>query len=106
MFEGIVAAGIENDQFQACRAFQRALHTVERDCLVFDILVGLQADIDRKQKVLAVHLHAVAGIIDDGDISAGGSVLEVAQCTDHRGAVEIVHRRHHIETRLFERGLH
>ncbi|MCY1306652.1 hypothetical protein D9M70_565230 [compost metagenome] len=62
--------------------------------------------VDGKQEILAVHLHSVAGIIDDRDFGAGCEIFELAQRLHHALATNVVHRRDGIETGLLEGGLH
>ena len=76
--EGIVAAGIEDDQAQALGAVGRGDQPLQRDRLIVGIAVAGEPRVDRNQIVDAADLEAVAGIIDDGDIGLVGGRFELA----------------------------
>ena len=59
--EGIVAAGIENEDLGGGAGdFHRVDHLAERHSVVLGITLSVQASVDRHQIVLALHLHAMA----------------------------------------------
>nr|UXE44367.1 hypothetical protein Hi04_10k_c209_00030 [uncultured bacterium] len=76
--EGIVAAGVQDDQPQPARARRRQHQRPQRDGLARGVNVVAQLGIDRHQPVLATRLQAVAGEVDDRQLGAArlASVLE------------------------------
>ena len=77
--ERIVAAGVEDHQPQLLGRLDRNQDAVEREAFVIDVGVAFQPRIDRDQIVPAVHLDAVAGVIDHGDIGIARPIGEIAQ---------------------------
>ena len=77
--ERIVAAGVENHQAEFLGRLDRDQDAVEREALVIDVGVAFQPRIDRDQVVPAVHLDAVAGVIDHRDIGIARTIGEIAQ---------------------------
>ncbi len=75
----IVAAGIEDHQPELLGGFDRHQHAVQRKRLVVDVGVAFQLRIHRNQVIGAVDLHAVAGVVDHGDIGVAGGVGKIAQ---------------------------
>ena len=62
--EGIVAAGVEDEQPEPPGAVGRRHQTLQRNRLVLGVAVAGQAGIDRDQVVDATDLQTVAGVID------------------------------------------
>ncbi len=77
--ERIVAAGVENHQPQLLGRLDRDQDAVEREAFVIDVGVAFQPRIDGNQVVPAVHLDAVAGVIDHRDIGIARAIGEIAQ---------------------------
>ena len=88
--EGIVAAGIEDDEAQLLGRLDRQQHAVERERFVIDVGVALELGVDRNQIIAAVHLDAVAGVIDHGDVGIAGAVGEITQRAAGIGRAQIV----------------
>ena len=65
---------------------------VQRDGLVLDVEIALEPGVSRNQKVRAVHLDAVTGVIDHGHVGIGGDRREVAHRTPHLDDAEIPRR--------------
>ena len=76
--EGIVAAGIEDDQPQALGAVGRRHQPLQRDRLVVGVAVAGQPRVDRNEVIDAADLEPMAGIVDDGDIGLVGGRFELA----------------------------
>ena len=76
--EGIVAAGIEDDQPQALGAIGRRNQPFQRDRFVLGVAVAGQPRIDRDEVIDPADFETVAGIIDDGDIGLIGDRFELA----------------------------
>ena len=76
--EGIVAAGIEDDQPQALGAVGRRHEPLQRDRLILRIAVAGEACIDRNQVVHPADFDTVAGVINDGNIGLIGDRFELA----------------------------
>ena len=76
--EGIVAAGIEDDQPQALCAVSRRNQPLQRYRLVLGVAVAGQARIDRNEVIDAADFETMAGVIDDGNIGLIGDRLELA----------------------------
>ena len=74
----IVTAGVEDDQPKLLGGLDRHQYAVQRQCLVIDVSVALQSCIYRDQIVGAVHLHAVASVIDHGYIGVARRIREIA----------------------------
>ena len=88
--ERIVPAGVENHQPQLLGGFDRQQHAVQRKRLVIDVGVAFQLGIHRNQVIRAVHLDAVAGVIDHGDIGIARAVGKIAQRAAGFGRRQIV----------------
>ena len=101
--ERIVAAGVENDEPQFLGRLDRDQHAIQRERLVVDVGVALQLCIDRNQIVRAVHLDAVAGVIDDGDVGIAGTVGEIAQRAAGFGRGQIAAGIDDVEAGLLQR---
>ena len=99
----IVAAGVEDDQPQLLGGLDRDQHAVQRERLVIDVGVAFQLGIDRDQIIGAVHLDAVAGVIDHGDIGIAGAVGEIAQRAPRLGRRQIVAGIDDIEAGILQR---
>ena len=99
----IVPAGIENDEPQFLGRLDRDQHAIQRQGLVVNVGVAFQFCIDRNQIVRAVHLDAVAGVIDDGDVGVPGTVGEVAQRAPGFGRGQIAAGIDDIEAGLLQR---
>ena len=102
--ERIVAAGVEDDQPQLLGGLDRHQHAIQRKRLVIDVGVALQLRIDRDQIIVAVDLHAVAGVIDHRNIGVAGAVGKVAQRTAHLVRRQIVAGIDDVETGVLQRG--
>jgi hypothetical protein len=87
--EGVVAAGVEQDDLLRRRrgGIEQLL---ERDGPHRRLVLALDLHVGRRQHVLAVDLHAVAGIIDERHFGAGSLTLELLQSIEQSRAVEIV----------------
>ena len=79
----VVAAGIENEQARAPRPVESAQGERDGDRLVENVEIGRKPGIDGDEEVLAVEFHAVAGVVNDGDIGAAGFAGELAEGTTH-----------------------
>ena len=101
--EGIVAAGIEDDEAQFLGRLDRQQHAVERERLVIDVGVALQLGVDRDQVIATIHLDAVTGVIDHGDVGIAGAVGKIAQRAAGVGSGQIVARIDHVETGILQR---
>ena len=88
--EGIIAAGVQDDQPQLVGAGDRVEHAVQRDGFVLGVTVLPQLDIDRQQIVDAAHLDTVARVIDQRPIGLVGLVAEASQRLEHGDAVRIL----------------
>ena len=76
--EGIVAAGIEDDQPQALGAISRRNQPLQRYRLILGIAVAGEARIDRNEVIDPADFETVAGVIDDGNIGLIGDRFELA----------------------------
>ena len=117
----IVSAGVEDHQPKLLGGFDRHQHAVQRKRLVVDVGVALQFRVHRDQVIGAVHLHAVAGVVDHGDVgvararrqsratraaspAAGRSWREIDDveagllegCRDHGAVIDRVRKRRHV----------
>ncbi len=101
-WKGIVAAGVEDDETQLLGRLHRDQQPVEREGFVVDVGIALEPGIDRNQVIGAVDLHAVAGIIDDGDIGIARLVGKVPQRPPHLERGQIVARHHDVEFGVLE----
>ena len=81
----------------------RDQHAVERKRLVIDVGVAFQLRIHRNQVVGAVHLDAVAGVIDHGDIGIARAVGEVAQRAAGLGRRQVVAGIDDVEAGVLQR---
>jgi hypothetical protein len=79
--EGIVAAGIEDDQAQALGAVRRRHQPLQRNRFVIGVAVAGEPRIDRNEIIDAADFEAVAGIIDHGDVGLVGCSFEFADRT-------------------------
>lgn len=68
--EGVVAAGVQDHDLDPLGAVHRAEDQVQRHGLEVHVAVGCQGGVDGDQIVVPAHLHAVASVIDHGDIGA------------------------------------
>ena len=63
--KGVVAAGVQNHEVDTVSG---ALHLGEQfvgiDTAIRDFVLALDIGVHRKKKVLALHLHAVAGVVE------------------------------------------
>jgi len=100
--KGIVAAGIEDDEPQLLGRLDRLQNAIQRNRLVIGVGVALQHGVDRNEVVGPVHLEAVAGIIDHGEIGIARLLGELAQRTPHFGVFEIAAGFDDVEGGLFE----
>jgi hypothetical protein len=89
VLENGLSAGVEDDEPQFLGRLDRDQDAVERQSFVIDVGVALQPCIHRDQVISAVHLDAVAGVIDDGDIGIAGAVGKIAQRAPGVGGGEI-----------------
>ena len=100
--ERIVAAGIEDHQPQLLGGLDRKQHALQRERLVVHVVVALEFGIHGNQIIGAVHLDAVAGIIDHGDLGIRRAVGEIAQHPPRVQRAEILLRHHDVEAGLLE----
>ena len=101
--KGIVAAGIEDHEPQLLGGLDREQHAVQRKRLVIDVGVAFEPGVHRDQIIGAVDLHAVAGIIDHGDIGIAGHVGKIAQRAAGLGGRQIVAGIDHVEAGVLQR---
>ena len=87
--EGIVAAGIEEHDLLR-RAAERLEELVGLDGAAGFLVVAIDFHVGRGDDVLAADLHAVAGIIGEGDRQLVRRLLEVLESIEKIGPVEIV----------------
>ena len=99
----IVAAGVENHKPQLLGRLDSDQDAVERQSFVIDVCVAFQPCIHRNQVISAVHLDAVAGVIDDCDIGIARAVGKIAQCAPGLGGGEIPAGIDDIKARVFQR---
>ena len=99
----IVAAGVEDHEPQFLGRLDRDQHAVERQGFVIDVGVAFELGIHRNQVIAAVHLDAMAGVIDDGDIGIAGAVGKIAQRAPGVGGGEILAGIDDIEAGIFQR---
>ena len=92
--EGIVAAGVEDDEPHALGALDRGDDPLERDGLELHVPVGLQMGVDGHEIVVVVHLHAVTGIVDHRPVGAVGVARERPQRIVEAGAREVLDDGH------------
>ena len=104
--ERIVPAGVQDHQPKGFGRFDRQQYPIERKRLVVNIGVALQLRIHRDQIVGAVHLHAVASVINHRDIGIAGAVGKIAQCAPRLGRRKIAAGIYDIETGLLEGRRH
>jgi hypothetical protein len=104
--ERTVAAGIEDHQAQSLRGADRLQDAVERNGLILDVEVAEQFGIGRDEKVDAVGLDSMAGIIDHRDVGIRGRHGEFAHGPPHLDGTEILAQRHDIEADLPEHLAH
>ncbi len=102
--ERVVAAGIENDQPELLRRFDRDQHPVQRKGLVVNVSVGLQRRIDRNQIVRAIEFDAMTGVIDHGHVGIARLGAELAQGTPHLRPGQIKPGIDAVEAGLLEHG--
>jgi hypothetical protein len=89
LVEGIVTAGVQDDEPQLLGRFDDRQNAIERNSLVERIDVALQHGIHRDQIIGAVDLDAMSRIVNDGDIGIANGVGEIAQGAAHLGHIEI-----------------
>jgi hypothetical protein len=94
----IVAAGVEQDQLELLRAFDRHHHLFERHRLELHVAVGGELGVHRDEIVHPVHLDAVAGVVDHRPIGLLSLVREGAQRIDQLLARGVAGERHCLET--------
>jgi hypothetical protein len=82
--EGIVAAGIENDETQPLGAVRRRYQPLQWDGLVIGVAIARQFRIDRNEIICPADFKTVTGIVDDGDVGMVGKRFELAD-----GALEL-----------------
>ena len=87
--EGIVAAGIEEDDVGAAAAVELLHDAGQRHQRQVDFRFELDQRVDRHQIVLAVHLQPVAGIEEQRDLGLFGGAAELDQRLHQRAPVEI-----------------
>ncbi len=75
----IVPAGVEDHQPKLLCRFDRQQHAVERQRFIVNVGVALEFGVDRNQIIATVHLDAVTGVIDHGNVGVARSVGEIAQ---------------------------
>ena len=100
----IVAAGVENHQPQLLGRLDRDQDAVEREALVIDVGIALEPRIDRNEIVAAIHLDAVAGIIDHRNIGIARTVSKIAQRATGFGRRQVAAEVDDVEAGLFQRG--
>ena len=99
----IVAAGVENHQPQLLGRLDRDQDAVEREAFVIDVGVAFQPRIDGNQVVPAIHLDAVAGVIDHRDIGIARAVGEIAQRATGFGRRQVAAGIDDVEAGVFQR---
>ena len=87
--EGIVPAGVEDQDAQFPRLRQFSHDQVERHRLVDQVAFAFQPRVGGQKVVLAAHLKAMAGIEHHRDIGGGGTHAEIAEVTGESPVVEI-----------------
>lgn len=103
--ERVVATGIQQHELQLRGAGQRMQEVVEQDRLVFDVAVRGELRIDGDEEIVAAHLDAMAGIVDEADIGTGDLFLEAGKGLRHRRAAGVLEHRH-LEAGRLQRRLH
>ena len=74
--EGILPAGIEDDEAELLGALHLGKNPVERHRLVVDMGRGRKLGIDRDEIVHATDLYAVAGVIDERPVEVGRAIAK------------------------------
>ena len=100
----IVAAGVENNQPQLLGRLDRDQDAVEREAFVVDVGVAFQPRIDGDQVVAAVHLDAVAGVIDHRDIGIARTIGEIAQRATGLGRRQVAAGIDDVEAGVLQRS--
>jgi len=102
--ERVVAAGIQHQDAQRCAGSLDPLqHAPRRVSLVGHVGLLFRVEIDRDQVVFSLHLHAVAGVVEEGDV-IGADTLDEGIDSSVEGAQIGVRCGLHLETELPERG--
>ena len=104
--KGIVAAGVKDHQPKLLGGFDRDQHPVQRKGLVVDVGVALQFRVNGNQIIRAIDLHAVAGVIDHGDVGVARGIGEVAQRPARLDGRKIVAGIDDVEAGTLQSGRH
>ena len=87
--ERVVAAGVQDHEAELLRTGELAQEQGQRHRLVEQVAHPLELGVGGYEIVGAVHLHAVAGIIDHRHVRLGGADAEVAQGVGDLAAAKI-----------------
>ena len=90
----VVAATVQNDHPDLARAIDRIQHIGQRHGIAQHILAAGNPCIDRDQEILSLHLDAMPGIIDDGDICGFGAKGKAGQFRQHLFLRQVDHGCH------------
>ena len=102
LLKRIVTAGVEDDEAKLLGRLDGDQDTLQRDGFVEHIVVALELRVHRDHVVDAIDFHAVAGVIDHGNVGIGRAVGEIAQHPPRFQRAEILFRHHHIEAGFLE----